>query len=245
MDLSKRVPESQEEMDDLEEIYKYYSAHKKLKGWNLYDLVARNILKNTSVRNGLVLDVGCGYGGLIEKLSSYLKKMKFIGIDISKNMVEFGNRHVANKDIKLLQMPGDKIKFGDNTFDLIISKDTIHHLAKPINVLKEMYRVLKHGGEIYIFDLNRNASQEGIFQVIQAASELNVENAILYTDSVKAAYTISEMKELLKKSRISNYKIFCPKVGKDFLKEYSISRENYLLSSNYLKDKWVIIIKKP
>jgi len=40
--------------------------------------------------------------------------------------------------------------FEDNTFDLIISGQTLEHVGNPFLWIKELYRVLKEGGEVFI-----------------------------------------------------------------------------------------------
>ena len=55
----------------------------------------------------------------------------------------------------------------------------------------------------------------------------------------------SNKKEIIKKSGIKKYKILRPKIEKNFLTYYNLKKEDYLLASDYLKDKWILIIKKP
>jgi len=246
MSFKKRIPEPEQEMDDEKEVIKFFLAHKKLKTkwWDLYDMISRNMIKNISIKKGKVLDVGCGYGGLMKGLSHYRKNLSFVGIDLSRAMINVGKKYISNKKIKFLLMSADNMKFEDESFDLIICKDTFHHLNNPIKVIKEMYRVLKKRGQIYAIDLRRDAPEEPFYQTIQMASELNIENAVLYVQSIKASYTIPEMKKLLKKAGIKKYKIFNTGVGENFLKDYSINPRYYRSASNYLKDKWVLIINK-
>jgi hypothetical protein len=52
------------------------------------------------------------------------------------------------------------------------------------------------------------------------------------------------MKVFLKDAKITNYRIFVPKIKEDFLREYNLKERDFLSASNYLKDKWVLIIKK-
>ena len=246
MNLKKRVPEQEQEMANEKEVTKYFLAHKRLKNmwWDLYDIISRNIIKYISVKKGKVLDVGCGYGGLMKGLSYHRKNLSFVGIDLSKAMINVGKKYISNKKIKFSLMSADNIKFEDESFDLVICKDTFHHLNNPVKVLKEMYRVLKKGGQIYAIDLRRNAPEATIYQIVQMASELNIENAILYIDSIEASYTILEMRKMLKRVGIKKYKIFNSSPGRDFIKNYKINPKYYRSASNYLKDKWILVVRK-
>ncbi len=242
----KRVPEKEQEMDDYEEVLSYYKAHQKLKkkSWDIYDLIARNILKNINIKEGKVLDVACGYGGLMNALRKHNNNLEFVGIDMSKAMLEVGRKHVANKKIKFLRMRGDNLEFPDETFDYILCKDSFHHFKNPVKTLQEMYRVLKKDGYIYAIDLRRDAPEEAVLHIIQLASELNIENMILYVESHRASYTLKEMKKIVEKSGIKKYKLSSPRITKDFLKQYNLKEDDWLTASDYLKEKWVLLIKK-
>jgi len=244
--MLKRTPEKEQEMNDYHEVLTYYKAHQilKKKYWDLYDLISRNILKNIKMKKGQILDLACGYGGLMNSLQKHRKNLKFIGIDLAKSMIKVGEKYIANKKINFILMSADNITFENESFDYVICKDSFHHFKNPVKVLKEMFRVLKKGGYIYAIDLRRNIPEEIKYQIVQLATELNIENAILYLESNKASYTIDEIRGLLKKAGMKKYKIFIPKIDKNFLKDYNVKDNNYLTASIYLKDKWVLIIKK-
>jgi|SRR3989338_4774563 len=79
---------------------------------------------------GRVLDVGCG-DTLVAK---YTGHRDIIGIDIKKPKVEF---------IPFGIFDGEKIPFGDKTFDTVISTFVIHHAKHPSILLSELVRVGK------------------------------------------------------------------------------------------------------
>lgn len=246
LNLKKRIPEPMQEMEGLKEAKNYFLAHKNRhkKRGSSYDLVARDILKHVKNKKGEVLDVGCGYGALMEQLYIYNKKFNLTGIDISKAMIKIANQYSNLSNSRFRVMPADKITFNDGKFDVVICKDTFHHFDNPVKALKEMFRVTKKGGNIYITDLRRDSTKKVIFQVIQELAENNIFNAIQYIDSIKASYTISEMEKLLKKANIKTYKIWKPKIGKNFINNYNVNSRQYLSAINYFLDRWSLIIKK-
>lgn len=42
----------------------------------------------------------------------------------------------------------EKMTFADNSFDVFITEDVMEHIYDPVKALREIYRVLKHGGGI-------------------------------------------------------------------------------------------------
>ena len=125
-----------------------------------------NFLKNKIQINKdtKILDIGCGRGNIISFL---FKKYKFserpIGIDL-----------VKNKDIKkdIIFKNIDAIKYlkkNDNTFDLILIKQTIHFFSKKnINILLNLCKKrLKKDGVILIFSLKTKNNQIPSFKLMK------------------------------------------------------------------------------
>ena len=51
-------------------------------------------------------------------------------------------------------MDAHHLEFGDGTFDLVVSRDVLWNLDDPARVYEEMYRVLRPGGKLIVFDGN-------------------------------------------------------------------------------------------
>jgi ubiquinone/menaquinone biosynthesis C-methylase UbiE len=99
-----------------------------------------------SLRHGSrVLDVGCGSG----EISLELQKsgLRVTGVDFSATAVELARKqgvdaHEANLD--------EVIPFEDATFDAAWAGDVIEHVFDPKLALRELRRVLKPGGEMFV-----------------------------------------------------------------------------------------------
>jgi ubiquinone/menaquinone biosynthesis C-methylase UbiE len=52
-----------------------------------------------------------------------------------------------------------KLQFEDSSYDMVISTGMLHMLKDPIKVLRECYRVLRVGGEAWIYDPAQVSSQ--------------------------------------------------------------------------------------
>jgi cyclopropane fatty-acyl-phospholipid synthase-like methyltransferase len=102
-----------------------------------------------------VLDVGCGYGTTAVWLAKNIG-CKVVGITISEKQVEeaketakkYGVGHLTNFRV----MDFHRIEFLENTFDKIISIESICHSSTQLVVLREIYRVLKATGTLAIAD---------------------------------------------------------------------------------------------
>jgi len=85
-----------------------------------------------------ILDVGCG----LKPYQSYFEKMMYIGIDRSWT-VEW----MRALDV---QAVAEVIPFKSNLFNIVLCTQVLEHLASPEQALKEIHRVLKHGGRFIL-----------------------------------------------------------------------------------------------
>nr|XP_032824679.1 arsenite methyltransferase-like [Petromyzon marinus] len=117
-----------------------------------------------------VLDLGSGSGRdcfLLGKLVG--AQGSVTGIDMTMEMIETGNAHVeyhrerfgyAKSNVNFVAGYLEKLGeagLGDNTFDIIVSNCVICLCPDKKLVLKEAYKVLKTGGEMYYSDMYANA----------------------------------------------------------------------------------------
>ena len=102
---------------------------------------------------GPALDVGCGTGALAERLAA--AGYEVTGVDPSVGMLEVlrGRCDAVNA----VQASGTELPFDDDSFELVLTVATMHHIATPGAVrrtLAEMVRVSRPGGRIVIWDHN-------------------------------------------------------------------------------------------
>lgn len=106
-----------------------YTLYQKIKNFS------QNIGPNLKI-----LDVGCGH----KPYSHLFAKNNYIGIEIDD-----GNRNLTGKDPDKFY-DGETIPYKDQEFDLIICTQVLEHTLHPANLIKEMYRVLRDGGQIFV-----------------------------------------------------------------------------------------------
>jgi len=101
-----------------------------------------------------LLDIGCGNGALLRKLSEWSGgRMSGSGVDASQGMIE--QARIGAKDFPTLEfakIDGPFLPFPDNSFDRVTSLLSFRYLDwDPI--LREILRVLKPGGEFLVVDM--------------------------------------------------------------------------------------------
>lgn len=123
------------------------------KGWRKKGI---NMLKKIQPKN--ILDIATGTGDLAIQAYSILKPESILGIDISEGMMDVGRQKVANVGLS------DKIDFkkedclaltlADNSFDAAMVAFGVRNFEDLDQGLREIYRVLKPGGELMILELS-------------------------------------------------------------------------------------------
>jgi 2-polyprenyl-3-methyl-5-hydroxy-6-metoxy-1,4-benzoquinol methylase len=93
-----------------------------------------------------LLDVGCGDGALSWLFS--LTGAQVTGVDVLPLALTLARRATAARSAAVQWLGADActLPFKDDVFDLVVSSDTVEHLAAPWDLLREMARVLKPQG---------------------------------------------------------------------------------------------------
>jgi hypothetical protein len=84
----------------------------------------------------------------------------------------------------------------------------LHHLSEPSNLLSEMARLATDNGAILLRDLRRPGRLAYPLHICWHGRNYSGEMLRLYRDSVRAAYTVGELEELLRSSAISGARVF-------------------------------------
>ncbi|WP_392889625.1 class I SAM-dependent methyltransferase [Eubacterium limosum] len=109
-----------------------------------------------------VLDVGCGGGAALKRLSGRIDGGKLYGIDYSEVSVEaskeLNKADIGRGKMEIHQGSVSKMPFEDNLFDAIITVESYYFWPDLEEDMREVFRVLKEGGtfmliaEMYLND---------------------------------------------------------------------------------------------
>lgn len=85
---------------------------------------------------------------------------EIIGIDLSPDMIAVAKKKIQKRgimNIHIRRMDATEMSFQDGEFDIAMISFGLHELGYElmIDILKEMHRVLKDGGKLYIIDYER------------------------------------------------------------------------------------------
>jgi ubiquinone/menaquinone biosynthesis C-methylase UbiE len=140
-----------------EEMWDKWAEHIDGKGWR-YDYLRqaqRGVISLSDIKENInFLDIGCGTGWAIGQVAQLVdNKGSFYGVDLSAKMIEKAKENFQNNDnFHFIKSNAESIPLGNNIFDVIICTNSFHHFLHPDKALKEIFRLLKSGGKIYVLD---------------------------------------------------------------------------------------------
>lgn len=105
-------------------------------------------------KDNVILDIGCGGGVNVNRFAEKTPNGKVYGIDYSEVSVEKSSNlnklAIEEGKVEIIQGSVSELPFDDETFDLVTGFETVYFWPDFIEDLKEVNRVLKPNGAIFI-----------------------------------------------------------------------------------------------
>jgi SAM-dependent methyltransferase len=98
------------------------------------------------------IEVGCGIGFS----KDFIRAKRFLLTDI-----------LVNSWVDLAPVDALATPFADHSLDFVVANNMVHHLARPLEFLEEMHRILKPAGCLLIQDMNASLCMRAILRVLR------------------------------------------------------------------------------
>lgn len=147
----------------------------------------RKIFKTLKLpKQGRVIDISCGGGRLLKTIENHHPNLNLVGADITPGFLA---THPELSKISFITAEASSIPCPDGTFDVSVCSLSLHHYKYIEEVLKEISRLTKNNGYIYLIDIfpSNNWSQK-FYNLIKCHEPYHFEKF----------YTVAEIKQLIK-----------------------------------------------
>ena len=121
-----------------------------------------------------ILDIGCGPGSWVLDVAFENPKIKVVGIDISRLMIEYARAHAEaqgmdNASFRVMNAL-EALEFADNSFDVVNARYIQAFMMKTswAPLMKEIMRILRPGGRVLLTDGEWSISNSPAFEKMGA-----------------------------------------------------------------------------
>jgi len=133
-------------------------------------IVGEQIVKNHAKQ---VLELGSGKGFNGTFLANQYPDVNFVGIDVTPLHIEISNQKAKPySNLRFQQGDFNQLKFPNDSFDLVFGIECLCYAQDPQACLAEIYRVLRSGGELVVFDSYRYSKFTSFSKLLQTATKL-------------------------------------------------------------------------
>ncbi len=131
------------------------NSHERLSSlWGLIDRQHNQLVESQLAAQSGVLDIGCGFGSLVNFLSQ--KGHDAEGIDLDKASIDVALKLFPTANVHLVDAE-ELSRYAAESFDAVVLKDALHHIVHENDterIFENVRRILKADGRLIVVDPN-------------------------------------------------------------------------------------------
>lgn len=142
----------------------FYEGQKMVEAEDFVDLLRtqtkiiwpqeRKLLEGHGLKRGMkVIDICCGVGDFVFNIAKEFSPSFIVGVDHSSPSINYARKVAKNlnfRNVDFLIGDATSLNFKDNEFDFVSCRLSLQIFSEPELIVKELYRILKPGGTLYI-----------------------------------------------------------------------------------------------
>lgn len=160
-------------------------------------------------RQSRAVDLGTGTALIpLELLAQTDLIGPMIACDLSLQMLKIAVARVARAGQQACVLPvfcdAKCLPVAGASCDIVMSNSIVHHIPNPLDAFREMRRIIRTKGVLFVRDLMRPESEAEVEHFVQTyAGSENAHQQQMFRQSLHAALTVAEVKSLLLESGFS------------------------------------------
>ena len=119
----------------------------------------RRLIPFRKLGNRDVLEVGCGAG--YDAYEFLRHRARYVGVDITPENIDRTRSHLRSKGLVAMDLrvaDAMDLPYADQSFDVVFSNGVLHHVEDTAGSLREAFRVLRPGGDLWITLYHRDSA---------------------------------------------------------------------------------------
>jgi ubiquinone/menaquinone biosynthesis C-methylase UbiE len=210
-----REPEPTLVMEDAEQVSSYVEAGRidgvMASAYLLHSARISQVIQGAR----RVVDLACGPATQLAQIAALHPDIEFHGIDLSKQMLAAGRDHIATLGLRNVRFArGDvtRLDMPEGGVDAVISTMALHHLPTLDHLrqcFKEIRRILRPGGALYLVDFGRLRSLQSVifFAYMNAKYQPHL-FSLDYERSLRAAFLEEELRRMTAEELPGDVKVY-------------------------------------
>lgn len=147
------------------------------------------------------LDLGTGNARIPIELCRRRDDCRVLAVDLADEMLIVARYNVEiaglRERIQLDLVDAKRLPYRDGQFPLVMSNSIVHHIAEPLDVLREAVRVTHASGRLFFRDLLRPASESELEWLVATYGGTIEHGRAMFAASLRAALTLEEIRKLV------------------------------------------------
>ena len=172
---------------------------------------AAQLVHGASAPVDLIADLGCGNAKIPLAMRALLPgAARVCAVEMSPEMLAVAARNRARDGVALHLIAADakRAPFAYQSVGMVTSNSLVHHIPDPRAVFLEVARIARPRAPILIRDLVRPETQGVLESLVEThAARWSPLQRTLFSDSLRAALTLAEVKQLLDECGLTDVKV--------------------------------------
>jgi ubiquinone/menaquinone biosynthesis C-methylase UbiE len=204
--VKQRIPETDHGITGVITVAQYDEMQRTFRDRGWTEIKA---LLDRGIACGSALEIGPGPGYLGLEWLKHTQGTKLTGLDISPDMQTVAFRNAQSYGLtdraQYRLGSGNRLPFEDASFNAVFTNGSLHEWSNPTETFNEIWRVLRAGGKYYLSDLRRDMIflMRGFLWL--AVKPTAMRSGLI--SSLNAAYTLTELRQMLSTTRLRNARI--------------------------------------
>jgi ubiquinone/menaquinone biosynthesis C-methylase UbiE len=172
---------------------------------------AAQLVRGASGPVDLIADLGSGNAKIPLAMCPLLPAaIRVCAVEMSPEMLAVAARNRTRDGVSLHLVAADakRVPFADQSVGMVTSNSLVHHIPDPRAVFLEIARIARPGAPILIRDLVRPETQGALEKLVEThAARWSPLQRTLFSDSLHAALTLEEVRELLDECGLADVQV--------------------------------------